>query len=170
MARAYRPLPNADMLWELFDYKPLTGELVWRKAPSNRVQIGSTTGSTHIQGYVSTRLNGISYLTHRLVWSWLHGHDPQDFQVDHVDGNRMNNTWQNLRLATAAQNSFNSKTRKHNTSGVKGVRLMPSGKFQARIRKSGVTYALGTFDTAEQAAAAYKKAAMELHQNFYRVE
>ena len=47
---------------------------------------------------------------------------------------------------------------------------MPSGKFQARIRKSGVTYALGTFDTAEQAAAAYKKAAMELHENFYRVE
>lgn len=170
MARAYRLLPSAELLWELFEYKPLAGELVWRKAPSNRVRVGSTTGSTHLQGYVSTRLNGTSYLTHRLVWLWLHGEDPKNFQVDHIDGNRLNNTWGNLRLATASQNAFNSKTRKHNTSQVKGVRLMPNGRFQARIRKAGVTHHLGTFATAEQAALAYEKAAMQLHGKFFRVK
>ncbi len=170
MARAYRLLPSPQLLWELFAYKPLTGELVWLKAPSNRVRVGTPTGSTHMQGYVSTRVNGTSYLTHRLVWAWLHNQDPKNFQVDHIDGNRVNNTWQNLRLATAAQNSFNSKTRKHNTTGVKGVRLLPSGRFQVRIRKAGVTYMLGTFATAEQAADAYEKAAVQLHEGFYRLK
>lgn len=170
MARAYRPLPSSELLWELFYYKPFTGELIWRKAPSNRVRVGTATGSTHTQGYISTRLNGVSYLTHRLVWAWLHGEDPAHFQVDHIDGNRLNNTRKNLRLATAAQNSFNSKTRKHNRGGVKGVRFMPNGRYQARIRKSGVTHALGTFDTIEQAAQAYENAAIQLHGEFCRVK
>jgi hypothetical protein len=170
MARAYRPLPSSELLWELFDYKPLTGQLVWRKAPSNRVRIGTATGSTHIQGYVSTGLNGVSYLTHRLVWAWLHGKDPANFQVDHADRNRLNNTWKNLRLATAAQNSSNSKTRKHNKVGVKGVRCMPNGRYQARIRQNGVTHYLGTFSSIEQAAQAYENAAVQLHGEFFRVK
>ena len=170
MARAYRQLPSSELLWELFEYKPFTGELLWRTAPSNRVRVGSATGSTHTQGYVSTRLHGTSYLTHRLVWAWLHGTDPQNFQVDHIDGNRLNNTWKNLRLATAAQNCFNSKTRKHNKSGVKGVRVTPQGRYHVRIRKAGLTHSLGTFDTIEQAALAYEKAAIQLHGEFCRVK
>ena len=169
MARVYRQLPSPELLWELFDYKPLTGELVWRKVPSNRVRLGTATGSTHIQGYAATRVEGVSYLTHRLVWCWLHGQDPKLFQVDHIDGNRQNNHWNNLRLATAAENARNSKVRKHNKTGIKGTRLLPSGKYQVRIRKDGITYQLGTFATLEEAGAAYEKAAMQLHGKFFRV-
>lgn len=170
MTKAYRPLPSVELLWELFDYKPLTGELVWRKAPCNRVRPGSCTGSMHMQGYVTTRVDKVSYLTHRLIWAWLHAKDPANFDIDHADGNRLNNTWRNLRLATTAQNASNSKTRKHNATGIKGVRISSSGNFQARITKAGVTHHLGTFHTAEEAALAYKKAAERLHGEFSRVK
>lgn len=169
MAKAYRELPESELLWELFEYKLLTGELVWRKVTSNRVCVGAATGSTHNQGYAATRIKGISYLTHRLVWAWIYGQDPKNLQVDHVDGNRQNNRWNNLRLATPAENARNSKVRKHNRSGIKGVRVLPSGKYQARIRKNGVTIHLGAFETHEEASFAYKKAALELHGQFAKV-
>jgi hypothetical protein len=169
MTKAYKALPAAEELWELFDYKPLTGELVWKVRLSNRTKAGATTGSAHTKGYKTTRINTRSYLVHRVIWAWIHGRDPENFQVDHIDGDRRNNTPGNLRLATNQQNALNSKTRAHNVSGVKGAKLTPHGKYQARIRLHGTTHYLGTYDTAEEAGAAYKAAATRLHGEFAKV-
>lgn len=80
---------------------------------------------------------------------------------DHIDGDKCNNTRENLRLATRSQNAQNSKLRSDTVSGYKGVSKLPSGKFKARITINKSTINIGIFDTGEEAARAYDKSALE---------
>jgi len=165
MAQAYNVLPPAQDLRELFDYKPLTGELIWKNSTGAAAR-NSVAGSLQNNGYYSVRINKRLYRAHRLVWCWVTGTDPGNHELDHVDRNRLNNAWKNLRLATCSQNRCNSKARKNNGTGIKGVKITPTGKYQARIVKDKVYHHLGTFDTAKQARAAYVVAAAKLHGEF----
>ena len=72
-------------------------------------------------------LNGEKYLVHRIVYCLLNGSIPDDLEVDHKDGNRLNNSPCNLRLVTSKLNARNSKFRSNNTSGIHGV-----GKYARR--------------------------------------
>lgn len=89
--------------------------------------------------------------------------------VDHIDGNTLNNSKSNLRKVTASQNSTNRPKNKNNTTGFKGVRQRPDGRFEAKIRKAGKDYYLGVFTTAENAAMAYDDASIELHKEHGRL-
>jgi HNH endonuclease len=89
--------------------------------------------------------------------------------VDHKDGDGLNNTRKNLRLATPSQNMANGKVRKNNKLGVKGV-VRIGRKFQATISISNKKKYLGTFDTAQKAHAAYVEAAIKYHGEFARGE
>jgi hypothetical protein len=96
-----------------------------------------------------------------LAWAIAYGTWPQ--QIDHQDRIRNNNRLDNLRLATASQNSLNRGVRKNNTSGFKGVSYAKqTGKWWARIVVNGSRQSLGLFNSAEEAARAYK-AAEALH-------
>ena len=92
-------------------------------------------------------------------------------QVDHKNGNTLDcRKVANLRMATHTENTWNARKRADNLSGFKGVGWYPRyRKFVARIRKHGVRICLGYFDTAEEAAAAYRRAAIELHGEFARL-
>jgi len=57
---------------------------------------------------VKVMLNRQPFLGHRIVWAWLTGDDPGDLYIDHIDRNRANNRWWNLRLGTAELNSVNT--------------------------------------------------------------
>ncbi len=81
--------------------------------------------------------------------------------VDHVDGYTLDNRKCNLRLCTTAENIRNSKLRKDSKTGFKGVSAK-GDKFIARI-------SLGTFETAEEAAAAYNQAAALYFGEFARL-
>ena len=84
-------------------------------------------------------------------------------EVDHIDGNGLNNTRKNLRLATKAQNMANSRKRSDNTSGFKGVCWHEqSGKWRAYIMVGGQQIYLGLFPNVDDAHAAYCAAA-EIH-------
>jgi hypothetical protein len=90
-------------------------------------------------------------------------------EVDHEDGNKLNCRRGNLRPATRAQNCCNKGASSRSTSGVKGVSWSSkSRKWGAWIGAGGKSYCLGLFETKEEAAEAYRKAANELHGEFAR--
>ena len=90
--------------------------------------------------------------------------------ADHRDHNIHNNLRENLRVATYSQNGANRKIGKNNTSGCKGVSWqIKSRKWQVAIKKDGVTYYLGLFDSIRDAALAYNKKAIELHGEFAKL-
>jgi hypothetical protein len=96
---------------------------------------------------------------------------PKDgFVIDHIDGDGLNNRRENLRYATKAENGRNSRKKKNNTSGFKGVYLhRQSGRWQARISTGKPTQrSLGMFSTPEEAHEAYVKASAEMHGEFGR--
>lgn len=90
--------------------------------------------------------------------------------IDHIDGDGLNNQRLNLRLATNAQNQWNSGLRIDNTSGHKGVCWNKNAKkWKAQIRcKSKYQILLGYFKTKEEAAKAYDNKAKEFHGEFAR--
>lgn len=110
--------------------------------------------------------------TGKRIQVWMHriimGANP-GMLVDHIDGNGLNNRRSNLRLATYAQNQYNVGVRKDSRSGIKGVRLYPNGRWQARIRVDGQCKSLGYYATAEEASKAYENASKELHGIFSRL-
>jgi hypothetical protein len=89
------------------------------------------------------------------------GEDPGDMTVDHADCNPSNDAWNNLRLATQAQQELNKKRRKRKHNLPKGVYLNgPSGLMAKLVVGSKCVY-LGRFATPEEAHAAYCAAAQE---------
>lgn len=115
-----------------------------------------------LTGAVSALGGGKKTLMHRLIMQ-----APAHLEVDHIDGNRLNNQRLNLRLCNSSQNKMNRPARKDNTSGYKGVSLhKQTQKWSARIKIGDVYEHLGLFDTKELAALAYNNAALEHHREF----
>ena len=158
MARAYRPLPSVAELWELFSYNPLTGELFWRVRRSSQTRLDVPAGFVDGYGYRSIKLDGFQVRTHRLVWAWVTGADPGSTQIDHRDQNKANNCIWNLRLCSDVQN-------RANILGMKGW-CKANGRFKARLIHQGTARYLGTYDTPEEAHAAYLQARKKLHGEF----
>jgi hypothetical protein len=101
-------------------------------------------------------------LMHRIVMK-----APKGTQVDHADGNKLDNRKSNLRFCTASQNLYNRKTPKSNRLGFTGVcERKNEHRFTAYIHANKVRYWLGSFATAIEAALARDKKAKELHGEF----
>lgn len=97
---------------------------------------------------------------------------PHGSKVDHIDGNGLNCTDHNLRVCSNAQNMRNRGKNSNNTSGFKGVKHNKGSKqnpWQAEIWVDGECAYLGTYRTAEEAAAAYDRAAIAMHGEFAKL-
>lgn len=106
---------------------------------------------------------------HRLAWFYITGKWPAE-ELDHINGNPLDNRMINLREATRKQNMINQKTRSNNTSGVKGVSWSKkSGAWYAYINKDKIMYSLGMFDNIDDAIRTRKEAEREFHGEWARI-
>ena len=112
------------------------------------------------------KLKGKFYKAHILAVYIMTGGWPAAI-VDHKNGDSVDNTWDNLRLATPHENQRNTKRRKDSASGYKGVTKV-RGKYRARVTIEGKRVIVGEFPTPEQAHAAYQIAATKHYGEFAR--
>lgn len=183
--KSLKKLPSKEELNTLLRYEPHTGLLFWRKRTEDKfVNVGSHSlahtcakwngrfadkeALTKMNlGYRCGRLKRDYVMAHRVIWKLMTGDDP--IQVDHIDGDRSNNRWDNLRDVTSAENHRNAARRSDNTSGVVGV------YWDKRMRKWTASIVLkslylGSYDSFEDAVAARKAAEVEygFHANHGR--
>lgn len=131
---------------------------------NNKVQ---HVGWTNSCGYKQTEVLGKTYMVHRIIYELVSGEQLQEGeQVDHINRNRLDNRFENLRKCTNTQNQINSSVPKNNTTGYKGVLTTPSGKFQARLGYNGKKLYLGLFRTAEEANECVLQKTRELYGEF----
>ena len=173
---APKKLPDQEYLRQIFDYDPQTGVLRWKVRPLShfvRDHVGKTWNARYAgrpagspckfrnKDYLLIAIDGVSYKLHRIVWKLLSGQEPPE--VDHWNGNGLDNSKDNLRSATRKHNTWNRRySDQPLPKGVKKNRY----RWAARIMVDGVSTFIGNFSTPEEAHAAYCEAATRLHGEF----
>ena len=155
----------------LLSYDPETGTFVRlgrRRRPSSNGAVGALSRF----GYLEIRLlisgKSTKFRAHRLAWLLANGSWPKQ-TIDHINGNRSDNRFANLREATIAENNCNRPVASHSLTGVKGVTWDKSrGLWMARLNRGGKFINLGRFKDVESAKAAYAFAAVAAHKDFAR--
>jgi len=172
---ADKPAITADYVRARLSYNPETGVFLWKERPRdhfrslhefvrwNNRYAGKMAGSADTKGHIQITLDNQRYGAHRLAWVLITGQWPA-LEIDHANGQKADNRWSNLREATPSQNRANRPAPRTSKSGIKGVRFnAKNGKWEATIC---INKRLGTFDTPDEAIAAYDRAAAEIHGEF----
>jgi len=161
-----------DYIRSILHYNPETGVFCFKAREDRRPcwnsrHAGKPTGTKNSRGYIVIRVDDKLYLAHRLAFLYMKGFMPKT--IDHADGDPSNNKFSNLRACTTSENLANTRLRKDNKTGYKGVfYLKRLNKWKAYIRKYGKSKTIGYYDNPEEAAAAYKKEACRLYGDFAR--
>ncbi|AUR98896.1 HNH nuclease [Vibrio phage 1.256.O._10N.286.45.F8] len=177
-------MTTQNHLKECLHYDTESGVFTWIERPDSHFSsvrvsrswrgrnVGKVAGSILKDGsgkkYISISVDGVLYLAHRLAFIYVQGEINSELEVDHIDGNGMNNSWANLRLVTSYDNAKNHRRVKTNTSGVTGVTWHKKRKvWCARIGFNGVRVNLGEFKDFNLAISARKRAEKDIgyHEN-----
>lgn len=151
----------------LFRYEPESGNLYWKVTTTSAAfgngraasagDIAGWVKNGKYQSYRSVRVRGKTYRVHRIIWLMLYGKWPKH-EIDHIDGDGLNNRPSNLRDVTHQVNMANSKRTKNSESGVCGVRYHKQReKWNARIQIQGKEISLGLYDTKQEAITARER-------------
>lgn len=133
----------------------LTSVACWRVKPKNHTRYA-------IARARNTGKNNSTLYMHRVILNI-----GSEFNVDHINGNGLDNRRANLRQCTPIENSWNSRTPANNTSGVKGVYFNKlNGKYRARLKLKNKNISVGNFITIEEAAEALAAARIKHHGEF----
>lgn len=156
---------EASAAWS---YSPDSGEIRWKVRVRGR---GGFKSPGDIAGALSGRywslyLNAQRAYGHRVAWLLMTGHWPAQ-QVDHANGNNLDNRWCNLRLCTVSQNNTNRHVPVRSASGLVGA-VKNGNRWTAKIRNDGPQKVIGHFDIPQDAHAAYMEAALKTHGPFAR--
>jgi hypothetical protein len=154
---------TAEEAKRLFDYDAETGVLMW-KAGRQRGKVAGWPCKRYLRVEIGRNKERRGFYVHRIAFLIVHGRWPEE--IDHIDGDGVNNRLSNLREANRSQNNQNTRSR----NGFKGVGYSnQAGKWRARIQVEKRRIFLGWFDTEIEAHEAYKNAAPVYHGEFARV-
>ena len=156
------PLPAIEELKEYYEYMPETGELflIKSRCKADKQKVGKPIGSLGGPARRKTwtiKHKGTSYYISRVAWVLMTGIDPGLLLVEHKNRNAQDNRWENLRLASEAENNYNKifvgySQRKDNEL------------YRVRVTLEGKRITVGNFKTEEEA----KKAALDAQRLFYK--
>jgi hypothetical protein len=151
---------SVERIFELLICDHINGVLTWKPRRFLR-NAGKPAGCIYPDGYVVVSIGKVRVPAHRIVWALHHGEWPAGM-LDHINGVRSDNRLCNLRECTDSQNQMNRQPR----NGLKGITLLPSGKWQAQIKLSRRSRYLGCFADMKLAVAAYNAAAKRYFGDF----
>ena len=149
---------------KFLEYDKDTGTLTWIYNTHKRF-IGKEAGCIKPSGYRTLHIFKTVIEAHRLIWLIEYGYLP-DCEIDHINGNKSDNRLSNLRLADQQKNQQNRGVRVDSQLGVKGVRLKPSGKYEARVKLTDGSRASKTFKTVNEAVLWLAKLRIESHGEY----
>ena len=169
--KAKEALVDQEFLKHILFWDDVSNVFRWLRPLGRGTRIGSVAGCIDkSDGYRRITIKGVLYQAHRLVWLYHYNEWPED-QIDHIDGDKLNNHIDNLRVVTQQENRKNQKIPRNNTSGVTGVYFAKHAKkWCARIQVDDKLIHLGYFDNFEDAVAARKAAEIlyGFHENHGR--
>lgn len=150
--------------FERLNYDPATGVFTWNvSAPG--IKAGKKAGCISVHGYKIVKVGRVAFRANRLAWFMANGHWP-DGEVDHINGDRLDNRLENLRVVGRAENSQNKRSAQANnkSSGFLGVTWNKQHmRWQSKIMANKKMHHVGYFDTPEVAHAAYLDKKRQLH-------
>ena len=179
---ASKPLPSPELLRQILRYEPETGHFYWnlrsaetfeKSSKNMRLAVAVWNGkySGKIAGYVNGRgyrhitILKVNYKAHRIAWALSFGEWPNG-EIDHINGDKLDNRIANLRVVDRTENSRNQRLRRDSKSGIVGVSFY-RGNWIARIKVGRKSIELGQFETQQAAVDARNKASTEygFHRN-----
>lgn len=153
-----------ERLRELVTYDPISGCMSW-KMPRRKCAVGKTIGRTQWQGYRQACIDRKHYYVHRLVWLYMTGTWPPH-DIDHVNQDKGDNRWTNLRLATRSENKANCRVQSNNKVGLRGVSWSVRDRVYEWAVKKGKTKIRGFSSCPAAAHFSYVIAAEKLFGEF----
>jgi hypothetical protein len=162
-----------DAIKKSVSYDPDTGKFTWLyregcTARWNNRFAGKDAGQSAKGKYLAMKFNYRIYYLHRVAWMLMTGEWPEN-EVDHINGDKSDNRFCNLRSATRAQNARNKAVTSASKTGVTGVCFRPlKGKWDANITVMNKQVHLGRFATMEAAIEARKDAELHYYGCFSR--
>lgn len=160
---ARRSIP-AERLREVLEYDPAVGVFTWKVKTGRRAIVGGVAGHlSKVTGYRVIGVDGRYVLAHRAAFLYVTGSMPLGV-VDHLNGDKADNRWCNLRDTSVSVNRQNVRNAPSNSkSGLLGAQRK-RGKWDAVIMAGGRRHWIGSFDKPEDAHAAYLHAKRHLHE------
>ena len=148
-------LPPLEILHWLFRYEEETGKLYRIRGADGKDYNNEANKLDSNKEYLRISIvdsygKSAEFLVHRLIWKIKTGQEPNGF-VDHIDQDKINNRFQNLRVVDNATNKRNSRMSRKNKSGVNGVYKLSNEKYSASIQFNDTAIYLGVFDTLHDA-------------------
>lgn len=163
--------PSVDQVLQLFRVDLDAGRLYWRRPPKQHPRLLATeAGSIRVASngrsrycYVKVQRQAIKRA--HVIFAAAHGRWPAPL-VDHRNRNPLDDRIANLREATVLENNRNHPPRRKRSRLPRGVKALPSGRFQARIGLHGRSLSLGSFATPAEASVAYEAKRKEVYGHF----
>jgi hypothetical protein len=147
----------------LFDY--IDGKLFWKNPTHQKVKVNTKAGYINAEGYLQISINNKKFKEHQIVYLMNHGYIPKE--IDHINGNKLDNRIENLREVSRLQNMYNKPAYKTNTSGSKNVSWKAKiSKWQVDISFNGKRKYIGVFEDFELAELVAAEARNKYHGKY----